>query len=189
MDLLDTAEASRQLHDGSEGVTTGYRGGQVGHKKTFQNIQDFILCHLLQTKGEKIYTSQLLEVGSAHRRVVCKVLDEIVEVIECFRRSTWMGSSSSHCPDTSRSPYSPIHQDDTWTSGCYGRQTLIDQIHCNQSSSERTETSAHCLLLPNVIFSDPITFQSTYSLSGSTYLSGYWAVLVCIFPLSYKGCV
>lgn len=182
MDLLDTAEASRQLHDGSEGVTTGYRGGQVGHKKTFQNIQDFILCHL------KIYTLQL-EVGSARRHVVCNILDEIVEVIECFRRSTWMGSSSSHCPDTSRSPYSPIHQDDTWTSGCYGRQTLIDQIHCNQSSSERTETSAHCLLLPNVIFSDPITFQSTYSLSGSTYLSGYWAVLVCIFPLSYKGCV
>lgn len=32
--------------------------------------------------------------------------------------NTWMGSSSSHCPDTSRSPYSPMHQDATCTRGC-----------------------------------------------------------------------
>lgn len=42
--------------------------------------------------------------------------------------NTWMGSSSSHCPDTSRSPYSPMHQDATCTSGCCNppkkRQTL-----------------------------------------------------------------
>lgn len=38
---------------------------------------------------------------------------------------TWMGSSSSHCPDTSRSPYSPMHQDATCTRGCYRTQTLI----------------------------------------------------------------
>lgn len=37
---------------------------------------------------------------------------------------TWMGSSSSHWPDTSRSPYSPMHQDATCTRGCC-RQTEI----------------------------------------------------------------
>lgn len=39
-------------------------------------------------------------------------------------RCTCMGSSSSHCPDTNRSPYSPMHQDATCTRGCYRTQKL-----------------------------------------------------------------
>lgn len=43
---LDTAETSGQLHDGSQRVTSGDGGGQVGDEKTFQNIQDLIFCNL-----------------------------------------------------------------------------------------------------------------------------------------------
>lgn len=44
--LLHTTETSGQLHDGSQRVTSGHRGGQVGDEKTFQNIQDLIFCNL-----------------------------------------------------------------------------------------------------------------------------------------------
>lgn len=43
---LHTAETSGQLHDGSQRVTSGDGGGQVGDEKTFQNIQDLIFCNL-----------------------------------------------------------------------------------------------------------------------------------------------
>ena len=43
---LNAAEASRQLHDGSQRVTPGNRGGQIGHQKAFQHIQNFIFSHL-----------------------------------------------------------------------------------------------------------------------------------------------
>lgn len=51
---LNTAEASRKLHDGSKGITPGHRCGQVGHQEAFQHIQDFILTHLnLKGREEK----------------------------------------------------------------------------------------------------------------------------------------
>lgn len=43
---LNAAEASRQLHDGSQRVTPSNRGGQIGHQKAFQHIQNFIFSHL-----------------------------------------------------------------------------------------------------------------------------------------------
>lgn len=36
--LLHATETSGQLHDGSQRVTSGHGGGQVGYEKTFQNI-------------------------------------------------------------------------------------------------------------------------------------------------------
>ena len=35
LDILDTAEARGQLHDGREGVPPGDRGGEIGHQQTF----------------------------------------------------------------------------------------------------------------------------------------------------------
>lgn len=44
--LLYTAETGRQLHDGSQGVTAGNRGGEVWDEEAFQHIQNLIFCNL-----------------------------------------------------------------------------------------------------------------------------------------------
>lgn len=44
-----------------------------------------------------------------------------------FSKNTWMGSSSSHCPDTRRSPYSPMHHDATCTRGCWKTRQKMPQ--------------------------------------------------------------
>lgn len=43
---LHAAETCGQLHDSSEGVTPGYRRGQVRHQEAFEHVQDFIFSHL-----------------------------------------------------------------------------------------------------------------------------------------------
>lgn len=48
-DSLNTTEACGQFHDSSEGITSGYRCGQIRHQKAFQHVQDFIFSHLKNT--------------------------------------------------------------------------------------------------------------------------------------------
>lgn len=54
---LHTGEASRQLHDGSKGVTPGHRCGQVGHQEAFQHLQNFILGHLCSKRKDDRHKS------------------------------------------------------------------------------------------------------------------------------------
>lgn len=42
-------------------------------------------------------------------------------------KGTWIGSSSSHWPDTRRSPYSPIHHAATCTKGCCQKKVTVGQ--------------------------------------------------------------
>lgn len=131
---LNTAEASRQLHDGSKGVTPGHRRGHVGHQEAFQHVQNFILGHLKSKGREGKHNIWWPLSGLKFVHNVVFNLCVCVYVREVFgwdsSRCTWMGSSSSHCPDTSRSPYSPMHQDATCTRGCYRTQRNTSPVRC-----------------------------------------------------------
>lgn len=138
LDVVDDARA--QLHCGGEGKASGRRWRHVRLQDGLQGIQDIVLTDLAERKVWSHIHSHFLEKTKLKwlfcyhvnfltrfpvlNHKICKSKLSLSVIIICQRRlgarapCTWTGSVSWQSPLSSRSPYSPIHQQATCTRDC-----------------------------------------------------------------------